>query len=403
MRYSSLMIESTSKSSYVLFDGPRPPSADLTSDLGFRPPTSDELTRILWRHAKSGFRRRPPFSKPAVLQLSIISADPFIAYSGITQAPLGLASELPRRRRNRNAWFLLSPTWSLEREFFVEALRGYAVIHRLLHPGHRLIFLCNTQSEVEIVRSHGEAALFHSKTSSTSEHVFRPLECVPVEFDAIYNAQLRKWKRHELSLSIERCAFVYYRDETGSNTPGDEAALIARHAEQAPGHVFLNRLDEVGFAVRLQPDDVNFQLNRAAVGLCLSETEGPMFACIEYLLAGLPVVTTPNRGGRDVYMDDDYCITADADPRSVADAVAALRSRQIPRSYVRQKTLERIQPHRQTLVDVLNRIFAEAGSDQTIDMPWPFRRPVLMQWRRRRRAVRRALAGEVDAFHEPAD
>ncbi len=294
----------------------------------------------------------------------------------------------------------MSPTWSLEREFLAEALRGYAVMHRLFNPGHRLIFLCNTQSELAIMRSLGEAALFHSKTSSTSEHVFRPLEGVPVEFDAIYNAQLREWKRHELSLAVERCAFLYYRDETGPNTPRDEAAFIARHVTEAPGHVFLNALDESGFAVRLLPEDVNFQLNRAAVGLCLSEAEGPMFACIEYLLAGLPVVTTPSLGGRDIYIDDDYCITADPDPRSVAEAVAALQSRQIPRAYVRQKTLEKMQPHRQTLVDVLNRIFAEAGSEKTIAMPWPFRRPVLLQWRRRRRAVRRVLAGVVDAFHE---
>ena len=397
------MIHSRSKSSCDQSGRQRTPADDLASDLGFRPPTSNELTRILLRHAKSGFRRRRPFSRATILQSSLISADPFIAYSGITQAPLGLASELPWRWRNRNAWFLLSPTWSLEGDFFAKALRGYAVMHRLFNPGHRLVFLCNTEQEVAQMQEVGEAALFHIKTSVVSEHVFRPLDDVPVEFDAIYNAQLRPWKRHELSLGVERCAFLYYRDETGPNTARDEAALIAGHTARAPGHVFINRLDEQGFAVRLAPDEVNAELNRASVGLCLSEVEGPMFASVEYLLAGLPVVSTPSRGGRQHFLDNDYCLTVDPDPRSVAEAVAALRARQIPREYVRQQTLERMRPQRQAFIDLLNRILADAGSDRTIVTPWPFRRPVIMQWRRRGRTVRRALAGEVDAFHVPED
>ena len=179
------MIHSRSKSSCDQSGRQRTPADDLASDLGFRPPTSSELTRILLRHARSGFRRRRPFSRATILQSSLISADPFIAYSGITQAPLGLASELPWRWRNRNAWFLLSPTWSLEGDFFAKALRGYAVMHRLFNPGHRLVFLCNTEQEVAQMQEVGEAALFHIKTSVVSEHVFRPLDDVPVEFDAI--------------------------------------------------------------------------------------------------------------------------------------------------------------------------------------------------------------------------
>ena len=128
-----------------------------------------------------------------------------------------------------------------------------------------------------------------------------------------------------------------------------------------------------------------------------------MFASVEYLLAGLPVVSTPSRGGRQHFLDNDYCLTVHPDPRSVAEAVAALRARQIPREYVRQKTLERMRPQRQAFIDLLNRLLAEAGSNRTIVTPWPFRRPVIMQWRRRGRTVCLALAGEVDAFHVPED
>ncbi len=373
-------------------------NVDLLSGLGFMAPTAKELADTLLRHAKTRFKRSPPFCVSTTLQASLISAKPLISYSGTGQAPLGLASELPIRLRFRQGWFLLSPTWSIEGGSFANALRGYAVVHRLLNPNHSIIFLCNTEKEVELMRGHGEAALFHNKTSSVSEAVFRPLEGVAEEFDAIYNAQLRAWKRHELSLEVERCAFVYYRDATGPATGESEARLIEKHARLAPGHIFVNRLGDAGSPIRLSPEEVNVQLNRAAVGLCLSEVEGAMFASTEYLLAGLPIVTTPSRGGRDVYLDDEYCLTVEPDPRSVAQAVAALKARKIPRTYIRRRTLERLNRDRGRFIDLLNQIFAKTASDRRLEMPWPFRRPVIMRWMDPAEAVRRARAGEVDAF-----
>jgi glycosyltransferase involved in cell wall biosynthesis len=258
----------------------------------------------------------------------------------------------------------------------------------------------NTKAEVDLLRQYGEAAFFHNKTSVVSEETFRPVDGLTVEFDAIYNAQLTAWKRHELALGIERCAFVFYRADVGSSTDDSEAAIIARHARLAPGHVFINQIDASNLPFRLRPADVNKHLNRAAVGLCLSAVEGPMFASTEYLLAGLPVVTTPSRGGRDHYFDDEYCLTVPPDPRSIAEAVSVLKGRRIPRSYIRARTLERIEKDRRRFVDLINAIFAEAESWKRIAMPWPFRQP-LMEWLPPEVAIVRALAGAVDAFADP--
>ncbi len=63
----------------------------------------------------------------------------------------------------------------------------------------------------------------------------------------------------------------------------------------------------------------------------LSAEEGSSYASMEYLLAGLGVVSTHSTGGRDVYFDPDYCITCDPTPEAVRDAVAELRARNIPR------------------------------------------------------------------------
>ena len=198
-----------------------------------------------------------------------------------------------------------------------QGIREAAILHRARNPDHRLIFVCNTPEEVLLLQKFEEAAFFYNKTANSSERIFRPLERASIEFDAIYNAQLIPWKRHELSLGIESCAFLFYRDSLLRDVASSEAAIMDRHAAAAPGHVFLNALDGAGVPIRLPLSEVNRHLNRASIGLCLSEREGAMFASTEYLLSGLPIVSTPSTGGRHVYYDEEYCCTVPPDPRSV--------------------------------------------------------------------------------------
>jgi glycosyltransferase involved in cell wall biosynthesis len=373
----------------------------LVNELGFRAPSPAELSLTLARRAKAWIGGRTKGEPVRAVPATVLHGDPLISYSGIVpRAPIGLAGLMPATQRPRPSWFLLSPTWSIEEETAVLAIRRRAVVHRLTHPGHRLIFMCNAPGEAALLRRHGEAAFVHNKTSTVSESIFRPLTGVPLEFDAIYNAQLAPWKRHELSLAIERCAFLFYRDLLDSSTREIEADVIARHAALAPGHVFLNPFGEDGRPVRFDPHKVNRQLNRAAVGLCLSEVEGAMFASTEYLLAGLAIVSTPNRGGRSAYFDGEFCLTVPPDPRSVAEAVRALKDRNIPRDYIRQRTLKRIDGDRKRFGDLLNAILEESASGDRMQIPWAATRPVLMEWLPPATAIDRAIKGIPDDLSE---
>lgn len=292
------------------------------------------------------------------------------------------------------------PSGAIEDEALADDLRRRAVLHRLQNPRHRLIFVCNTPGEVRLLQERGEAAFFYNKTANTSERIFRPLERVRVTFDAIYNAQLLPWKRHELSLEIEKCAFVFYRDPSAPHSAKAPEAIVARHAA-IPGHVFINRVDRDGVPVRLPGSAVNRHLNRARVGLCLSSKEGAMFASAEYLLSGLSIVTTPSTGGRDVYHDAEYCWTVPPDPRSVAEAVRALEARHVPRAHVRDQTLRRLELDRRRFLTLLDAILEEGRARQRLSGPWPFRKEVTMEWLPPDVAVGRAVRGVVDGFRPP--
>lgn len=77
----------------------------------------------------------------------------------------------------------------------------------------------------------------------------------------------------------------------------------------------------VGQPVYLSASQVCAALNRCEVGLALSELEGPCWASTEYLLCGLPVVTTPCSGGREVWYNEGNSIVVQ--PTQVGSLVSA--------------------------------------------------------------------------------
>ncbi len=375
-------------------DGAQP----LLHGLGFRAARQDEVEAVL---AKSGagdphlvlMRQDIP------LPVTILHADPVISYSGLTPAaPLGLAGASGTALRDSAGWFLLSPTWSVETPKKARRLRDLAVLHRHGNPCHRLVFIGNTPEETALLQQEGEAAFFYNKTANVREDVFRPIANIPVDFDAIYNARLLPWKRHELSLEIQRCGFLFYRDDAIAAAAEAEQAIQARHAAEAPGHVFINKLGPDGRPARLPPASVNWHLNRAAIGLCLSESEGAMFASMEYLLSGLAIVSTPSKGGRHIYFDDEYCLTVAPDPRAIAEAVQALAARKIPRAHIHDQAVRRIVADRDRFLGLLNAILDASGRAPAFGPVWPFEKPILMQWLQPAAAIDRARKSEVDAL-----
>lgn len=370
----------------------------LMNQLGYQPASDVELAEIRTKAAAGQHGPGPSGLIPA----AVLGSDPLISYSGIPMhAPLGLASVAGERLSSVPAWFLISPTWSIESEESAAEIREAAILHRIRNPSHRLIFICNTPEEVAILQQKGEAAFFYNKTANVRDTVFRPLAAATTEFDAIYNAQLVPWKRHELSLDIESCAFLFYRDQEASEAASDEARIINLHMTAAPGHHFINTFDEKGTPVRLPPSEVNAQLNRAAVGLCLSAKEGAMFASMEYLLSGLPIVSTPSLGGRHVYHDEEYCLTVSADAGAVAQAVDALKSRKISRAYIHERTVARLEQDRRRFLGLLNAILEESGSAKRLAMPWPFSKTVTMEWHTLEEALWRAEHGVIDGYRAP--
>jgi glycosyltransferase involved in cell wall biosynthesis len=86
-----------------------------------------------------------------------------------------------------------------------------------------------------------------------------------------------------------------------------------------------------------------------------------MYASIEYLLCGLPIVSTRSVGGRETYFDDRYCGIVEDAPDAVAAAVRDAIASQIPPQFVRGETLRRLERDRKAFVTYIDQLQIAAG------------------------------------------
>ena len=154
-------------------------------------------------------------------------------------------------------------------------------------------------------------------------------------YDAVYSARLRKIKRLRLARKVQSLFVLTYK---GGLQEWDlhQYAPSLKHAKFNPTFCDPTQREEI--------------FGQSRVGLCLSKIEGCMFSSLEYMLSGLPIVSTRSTGGRDQFYDDEFCLIVRASASAVRDGVKEMIKRQIPGETIRQKTLDRLDNHRQRYV-----------------------------------------------------
>jgi glycosyltransferase involved in cell wall biosynthesis len=231
---------------------------------------------------------------------------------------------------------------------------------------HRITFLASSGAELERFERSGLPTLLVGNTAFCDERIYRPLPGRRARFHAVYDARLSAFKRHPLAAEVPDLALITYlgKDEGAPGYRASLAPLLAR------AHVFNG--DPLGDGYRyLSPPEVNACLNQCAVGLALSREEGGMYASMQYLMAGLPVVSTPSRGGRDEFYHPDYVRIVDPTPRAVADGVAEMRQCKVSAEQIRARTLARVEEHRRRLFRCMDEIYASQGCARSFEADWP--------------------------------
>ena len=174
----------------------------------------------------------------------------------------------------------------------------------------KVIFLCNYYDQVLLAKKWGFSAILFNQNALINQDVFKINETINKEYKLVLNTRPDTIKRPWLASGVTDLAILqgynYFQDRFW-----DLNQLNPKYINQE----------------RLQPSQVNDILNASYVGGIFSEKEGANYATGEYLLAGIPVVSTRSTGGREVWLNDYNSITIDPNEQDVSKAVEQLIAR----------------------------------------------------------------------------
>ena len=159
-------------------------------------------------------------------------------------------------------------------------------------------------------------------------------------YDAVYVGRKTPFKRHYLAGKVKGLALV-----TGNLNGGIELDVL-------PEYVYRNDYE-------LSPREVCQKINQSSVGLILSEEEGACYASSEYLLCGVPVVSTVSRGGRDVWYSEYNSIVVPPDPDAIAEAVEKLIQDKPDPQKIRKDHIDLAIAYREKFIEYLDELFQE--------------------------------------------
>lgn len=290
-------------------------------------------------------------TNPAPFTVAVSTSPLVVLTEASPKFPAGAAATYaPDLLVERPALHLLSCSWTLEQGLPSVLAEGIARAQSELPRSHFLV-LCANDLEVLACAEVGLDAILANRQIFVDERIWHPVAArTPEKYVAIYNARLEVFKRHELAAQVPSLLLSYAGWAADS-----QDSLLARVRALLPHAHFANH-DPGGRHYRnLAPSQVNQLLAQAETGLCLSAVEGATRAAMEYLLAGLPVVTTPSVGGRDRYFVGGYVRTVSSDPDAVAHAATELANLQLDRQRIRRHVGDMVAFDRRNFVLALNK------------------------------------------------
>ena len=287
----------------------------------------------------------------------VLRRDPLVTFSsaGLNEFPiLQLPSVLPELFDVARGLHLLHFTHTVEAWHAPDNVAAAYARARAALPGHEFLALTASETESWLLAQRGVPSLLGSGLIFTDEQVWKPVPALVPGlrmYDAVYSARLAPNKRHELASSINSLMLLY-----AHSLVEREYDAYQRVKAILPQAFFANHEAGRGDYVKFDPETMVKLLAHAQVGLCLTKVEGCMRASIEYMLAGLPVVSTKSTGGRDRYFFGPQCRIVPDDPDRIAAAVIELRDANLDRRRVRGHVAQLLAFDRFNFLSQLNRI-----------------------------------------------
>ncbi|TCS41946.1 glycosyltransferase [Reinekea marinisedimentorum] len=260
-------------------------------------------------------------------------------------------------------YFFVYCGWYHSEWFAKEAVKIFDVLGL---NRENFFFMFNEESEKKNFEKEGFNGQVINQNAWLDENlVMKPIDNVQKIYDAIYVGRFSNFKRHYLAGKVRNLALV------AGNNHGN--AII----ENIPNYSYLNQAP-------LAPEEVCMKINESHCGLILSEEEGACFASSEYLLCGIPVVSTKERGGRSVWYDSYNSIVCEPVESQVAEAVEFFVNNPRCPTRIRKAYISKARIFRQRFILKLAELFEKHG-DYELDADQYFKDNFIHKLRRSQR------------------
>lgn len=230
----------------------------------------------------------------------------------------------------KNLTFLIRQSWHHNDQMFKDGLK---IIEENNLDINNFYFLHNTIDELERAKSFGFKGIYCNANCFQNENNY-VIEDIPKRYKAVYNARFDPCKRHEM-LVPDR----------------EDIALVSLRWPDNINDIF----KKCDIKTNLNYKEISRINNESYYGLCLSYKEGQCRAAIEYLYCGIPIISTPSKGGRDVWYTDDNHIIVEPSKEDINDALNTVNYN-YNRQKIRDDAITLAKEFRQNLFDLLDKL-----------------------------------------------
>lgn len=207
-----------------------------------------------------------------------------------------------------------------------------------------VIWMCNTKEQINICINKNYNHIMCNQNCLLNENKFLIKDKTKI-YDAVMNSRPEKnFKRPYLAKMINNLAIL-----KGYNFRKDD-------------YYDLNQLNPKFINNdRLTQSEVVDIYSQSKVGLIFSEKEGACYSSSEYLLCGLPVISTKSKGGRDIWYNEKNSILCEDNVESVLEcvnkAITNLNDNIFNKNEIRNMHIKMSIEMRKNMIDMVSKIF----------------------------------------------
>ena len=218
-----------------------------------------------------------------------------------------------------------------------------------LYFDYNIILLANSTEEKTFFEKKVNCdVLFCNHNAFLNENKYIINNNLSRKYDLVVDSAFHSYKNVYLANKIKNTIHIGYDKEPRNDKIIPNYGILANYIKKETYE-------------RLNKSEINNYYNESLLAGIFSEVEGACFASSQYLLAGLPVISTKSVGGRDIWYNENNSIICENNEDSVYEAWELSKEKLINgefnRFYIRNTHLKQMDEHRTILIDYMKNKF----------------------------------------------